>query len=207
MALNSDFDVYTEILRSKKMKLRPRNIIISLILIFILFLGIAVLLGYQSLKDSLPQRSGNIELAGIRDSVEITFDEKGIPQVWASSEEDVYFAMGWLHASDRLFQMEMTRKVSQGRLAELFGKAVLSIDIHQRTIGHSRIAEKYLAELDENSRAKLNAYTRGVNSYVKNAESLPFEFLLMRRDFDDWTVKDCLALYSFQTWFSDEVSS
>ncbi len=189
------------------MKLRPRNIILSLVLIFILFLGIAVFWGYLSLKDSLPQRTGNIEIAGIRDSVEITFDEKGIPQVWAANEDDAYFAMGWLHASDRLFQMEMTRKVSQGRLAELFGKAVLSIDLHQRTIGHSRIAEKYLAKLDESSRALLQAYTRGVNTYVKNAESLPFEFLLMRRDFEEWSVKDCLTMLSFQTWFSDFLMS
>jgi len=189
------------------MKLRARNIILIIVLVFILFLGISIFLGYQSLKDSLPPRSGSIEMAGIQDSVEITFDEMGIPQVWASNEEDAYFAMGWLHASDRLFQMEMTRKVSQGRLAELFGRAVLSIDLHQRTIGHGRIAEKYLAELDDNSRKKLEAYTRGVNSYVQNAESLPFEFLLMRKGFEDWSIKDCLTMLSFQTWFSDFLMS
>jgi len=101
-----------------------------IILFIFVLLIIGVCAGFVYLrsefKASVPQRNGTIQLQTLQAPVTITFDQMGIPQVWAHSTEDLWFAMGWLHAADRLFQMDLTRRVSQGRLAEFFGNRPVS---------------------------------------------------------------------------------
>ena len=173
----------------------------------ILLLAAAFIFIWLLIQNSLPQQEGNAQFAEIRKPVEITYDKMGIPQIWADNEHDAFFAFGYLHASDRMFQMDMTRRVAEGRLAELLGPTVLNIDIHQRTVGHYRIAEKFLPKLSAENRAKLQAYVDGINAYKHSCGALPFEYQLLRTDFEDWTIKDCLAEMSFQTWFSDFLMS
>ena len=173
----------------------------------ILLIAAAFIFAALLIHNSLPQQEGAVQLTEIQNPVEITYDKMGIPQIWAQNQYDAFFAFGYLHASDRMFQMDMTRRVAEGRLSELLGPAVLNIDIHQRTVGHCRIAEKFLPKLSAENRAKLQAYTDGVNSYKKSCEALPFEYQLLRTDFEDWTIKDCLSVMSFQTWFSDYLMS
>lgn len=187
------------------MTTKKRNLLLALAVLIIVIIA-AWIYTYILLKDSVPQRSGKIICSSLQDSVQITFDAKGIPQIWAQKEADAYFAVGYLHASDRLFQMDMTRRVAQGRLADLLGKTVFYIDLHQRTVGHSRIAKKFLDKLSVKNKARLEAYTRGVNHYVQTA-TLPFEYILLGKDFDEWSVYDCLTILSFQTWFSDFLMS
>ena len=188
------------------MSAKKRNLLIALAVIVIIIIA-AWIYTYVQFKNSLPQRSGIVTQCVIKDSVQITFDAKGVPQIWAQKETDAFFAMGYLHASDRLFQMDMTRRVAQGRLADLLGPSVFFIDFHQRTVGHDRIAEKFMDKLSPESKAVLQAYTRGVNHYLQNASSLPFEYLLLRKEFEPWSVYDCLTILSFQTWFSDYLMS
>ena len=184
---------------------KKRNLLIGLVILLILIVA-AWTYTYVLLRNSVPQRAGEIQAESLQNDVRITFDAKGIPQIWAQKETDAYFAMGYLHASDRLFQMDMTRRVAQGKLAELLGKSVFFIDLHQRTVGHKRIAQKFLAKLSPANRARLEAYSKGVNHYVQSAV-LPFEYILLRKDFDPWSVYDCLTVFSFQTWFSDYLMS
>lgn len=176
------------------------------ILLALIIIG-GFIFSYMLIKNSLPQHEGVIQFAEINNKVEITFDKMGIPQIWAQNETDAYFAMGYLHASDRMFQMDMTRRVAQGRLADLLGPTVLEIDIHQRTVGHDRIAQKFLNKLSSANKIKLQVYADGVNAYKKTCKAKPFEFQLLGQDFDDWTVYDCLSIMSFQTWFSDYLMS
>ena len=175
-------------------------------------LCLAVVLGggfyvYFWLKSSVPIREGIISTNAIDREVEITFDQMGIPQIWAVTEHDGYFALGFLHANDRLFQMDMARRMSQGRMAELLGKLALESDQRQRRIGHNRIAAAAIKNLSEANRRKLQAYTDGVNYYKISAKALPFEYLLLGKEFENWKVYDCLTLLSFQSWFSDALQN
>ncbi len=161
---------------------------------------------YAWLRSTLPPTSGTVTVAGPDARIEIDFDTMGIPQVWAASDRDAWFALGWLHAADRLFQMELLRRVADGRLSEIFGDATFASDIEHRRIGHRRMAAAAMDNLEVPARAALEAYAAGVNAYVGQA-TLPFEFRLLGAAFAPWTVEDSLAVTSFQVWYSDDLSN
>ena len=175
------------------------------LLLLVLLLGVFVY-AYAYLRSTLPPTSGTVTVAGPTAPIEIDFDTLGIPQVWAQTETDACFALGWLHAADRLFQMELLRRSADGRLSELFGEVTLPNDIAQRRIGHRRMAHAALAGLAPGDRARLEAYAAGVNAYVAQA-TLPFEFRLLGATFQPWTVEDTLAVVSFQAWYSDDLTN
>jgi len=183
------------------------RIVIKIVALLIVVVLAASAYFYYRFHQALPQQSGRIQAGQLQQTVEITYDEMDIPQIWAQNEHDAFFATGYLHASERLFQMDMTRRVSQGRLAELLGESVLNIDKYQRMVGHYRIAQKYLKNLSPQNRARLQAYADGVNYYIQKNSTLPFEFQLLGKDFKPWSVFDCLTILSFQTWFSDFLMS
>ena len=162
---------------------------------------------YFWLKNSLPVRDGTVVIGGIDKEIEITLDSMGIPQIWAETEDDGYFALGYLHASDRTFQMDLARRMAQGRMSELLGEVTLETDKRQRQIGHHRIARKAQAQLDEKNRLRLQAYANGVNAYRQTSGAPPFEYLLLGANFEEWTVHDCLALLTFQAWYSDALQN
>ena len=151
----------------------------------LLFLFIS---GYLLLRNSLAPYDGEISLKGIHHPVEITFDKMGIPQIWAETENDAYFSLGWLHASERLFQMDMTRRISQGRLSEVLGALTLQLDIESKIIGHKRMAIQQLDNLSARNRTILENYTAGINAFVANTSAMPFEFYLLGYEFEPWTV-------------------
>jgi penicillin amidase len=184
-----------------------KKVIVSIFTIFSLIVTLLFIGLYILFRASLPANSGDIEVSGINSRIEIFFDEKGIPQIWAENEEDAWFAVGWLHASDRLFQMELTRRVASGRLSELLGDLTLSFDRKQRLVGHHVIAEKDMVNLQNPTKRLLESYSAGVNQWVNQASALPFEFQLLMTDFEPWTIKDCLSIISFQTWFSDNLQN
>ncbi len=164
---------------------------------------ILILTAYLMLHASLPEREGSITLEGVRDSVKITYDRMGIPQVWAKYESDAWYTLGWLHASERLFQMEISRRAAAGRLSEMFGEETMEIDRMQRRYGHTKMAENAIKNLDMDSRIRLQAYCNGVNAWADWTNTFPFEYYILDIDFEPWTLTDCLALFSFQTWFSN----
>ncbi len=166
---------------------------------------ILLITAYLMLRASLPVRKGSITLAGVQDSVMITYDRMGIPQVWSRYEADAWFALGWLHASDRLFQMEISRRAASGRLSEMFGEETMEIDRLQRIYGHSKMADAAIRDLDMDTRIRLQAYCNGVNAWVDWINAFPFEYYFLNIDFESWTVKDCLAILSFQTWYTNEL--
>jgi len=177
-----------------------------LLILFVLFL-IGGISGYLLLTNSVAPYDGEISLNGIEHKIEITFDQKGVPHIWAENENDAYFALGWLHASERLFQMDMTRRISQGRLSEVLGDITLKMDIESRKIGHGRIVKQQIDNLGEHNKGRLQAYSSGVNSFVEETAAMPFEFYLLGYEFAPWTIYDCLTILSFQTWYSDALQN
>ncbi len=183
------------------MKKIKRVLLLLVIFIIISLTAFSVYI-YYIINKSLPQHMGVKVIDGLESKVDINFDQMGIPQIWAQSEHDAWFTVGWLHASDRLFQMDLIRRVAEGRLSELLGERTLAFDQLQRKIGHMRMAERELAQLDERSKIRLQAYVDGINSGVQSLRTLPFEYHLLRCDFETWTLKDCLSIFSYQTWYS-----
>src|SRR5687768_17394100 len=118
--------------------------------VLLLLVALAVVLGgagLRRLRSGPRTATGAIELAGLAGPVEIFRDSVGVPHVWATSEADLFFAQGWLHASDRLWQMTMFQRVARGTLSALLGERMLASDRFLRTIGMQRAAARSLAVL------------------------------------------------------------
>jgi penicillin amidase len=148
--------------------------------------------GYSYLRASLPQTSGRIQVAGLAAPVDIVRDAYGIPHISARSEADAWFGLGFVHAQDRLFQMEITRRVGEGRLSELLGKPGLRSDRFMRIMGVERGAEASLAALSPAAHAQLDAYAAGVNAFLADNPVLPPQLLLLRDTPEPWRPIDTL---------------
>ena len=152
---------------------RFRRIVVAVIVVIALAVGGYVLW----LRESLPTIEGTVVVAGIADAVEIIRDREGVPHIFAQTAEDAYFGLGYAHAQDRLWQMEMSRRIGAGRLSELVGAATLGVDKFMRVLSVYRYAERSYASLDPQSQRILDAYAAGVNAYLETRSGpLPPEF-------------------------------
>ncbi len=177
------------------------------LLVGFLFLSIAIVsMLFAGLWLSLPKLDGEVVLSGLKDKVEVASDSLGIPSIHASNRDDAMRTLGWIHARDRLFQMELIRRKSAGRLAELFGPAALPLDKRQRTYGFEQMARSILAVLPENQRHALAVYAEGVNAFLDHTLVLPPEFILLRHSPEPWREEDSLlvGIAMFQTLNSNE---
>lgn len=144
---------------------------------------------------SLPKTSGEWVVPGIEGEVEIGRDEHGIPLIRASSLDDLYFGIGFAHAQDRLWQMDFSRRVGQGRLSEVLGADALPIDRFMRVLGIYRVSDANYENLSEPAKRHLDAYARGVNAFIEsNSWPLPPEFLLLRTSPEPWRPADSIVM-------------
>src|SRR5689334_10767749 len=137
--------------------------------------------GYLWLRSSLPQTAGTISLPGLHAKVAVTRDAAGVPAIRAADDHDAAFALGYLHAQERLFQMDLQRRYAAGRLSEIVGTRSLGIDRSMRTLGVYRAAERAYERLDGPVREALDAYAEGVNAYIDGRRlALPIEYYVLR---------------------------
>lgn len=157
--------------------------IIKRILIGLLGLILVATLGlYFYLTSTKPIYSGELTLSGLTEPVEVFYDAYGIPHIYAQNETDAYYALGYVHAQDRLFQMEMIRRAASGRLSEVLGKDLLKVDKLFRTLGIHEFArthaEEFLsADTSAFQKAAL-AYQHGINEFVRTGKT-PLEFSII----------------------------
>ncbi|MGE4221337.1 MAG: penicillin acylase family protein [Alphaproteobacteria bacterium] len=150
--------------------------------------------GLLWLRQSLPQTAGTLYLDGLRGPVAIRRDADGIPHIRAGSEADASFALGFVHAQDRLWQMEAMRRYGQGRLSEIVGPATLELDRTMRILGLYRVAEGMAERLPPDLRTGMDAYAAGVNAYIAHRRGpLPPEFLLLGHRPEPWRAADSLV--------------
>jgi penicillin amidase len=145
----------------------------------------------------LPPLDGEVRLKGLSAPVDIVRDRWGIPHISARDPLDAFFAQGFCHAQDRLWQMELTRRLTAGRLAEVFGKLALDVDRFQRRVGLHRAAQQEWETADADLRDSLRAYSAGVNACLDGlvaAKKLPPEFVLARFQPEPWQPVDTLGL-------------
>ena len=168
--------------------LRYINIAIALLLLVV---AVSV---YWFAYRVLPQTSGTIS-APVAQRVTVTRDALGVPHIVAASDDDAYFAQGYVTAQDRLFQMDGLRRLAAGDLSEIAGAAALELDRDSRRLRMRRIAEQAYTSLSPQDRAPLAAYTRGVNYFLQtHAHSLPVEFTLLQYDPRPWSVVDTIMI-------------
>jgi penicillin G amidase len=150
-------------------------------------------LWYQLFRRPLPRTRGRLRAIGLSAPVEIRRDRWGVPHIRARTRRDLWFAEGFCHGQDRLWQLELYRRMASGRLSEIAGPETLRADRLMRALGLRRIAEREAAELDAAVRGELDAYCAGVNSAAEAAKAPPVELQLLRREFDAWRPADMLA--------------
>lgn len=162
-----------------------------------LLVGVVLLLGVATWMATRPwpQTSGTLAVAGLTDTVRIVRDASGVPQIYAQNEHDLFFAQGYVHAQERLWQMDYYRRLGSGRFSEILGARLFPTDRYLRTIGLRRHAERALAEVDAETLAILEDYCDGVNAYIEShRNNLPIEYALVGAPTPDpWTPLDVLT--------------
>ncbi|WP_298482446.1 penicillin acylase family protein [uncultured Chloroflexus sp.] len=166
--------------------------------------------GYLWLRRSLPQTTGEIQVRGIGGPVTIVRDSDGVAHISGTTETDVAFGLGFVHAQERLWQMEVQRRIGHARLSEVFGETTLRTDKFLRTLGVARAARSTLAKFDNETLAILEAYAAGVNAFLATNPVLPPEFLILGVQPEPWQPIDSLVWAKMMAWdlggnWSDEV--
>lgn len=158
-------------------------------------------------RKSFPQTSGTIDVPGLRSEVTVVRDARGVPQIYADSADDLFFAQGYVQAQDRFFQMDVRRHLAAGRLSEMFGEDTLQTDKVVRTLGWHQIAEREVADLDPRTTRYLNAFSAGVNAYVgdRSPSELSLEYALLGLggvdyEVEKWTPEDSVAWLKAMAW-------
>lgn len=177
------------------MKLLKRILLALLILIVI-----AGTAGYFYLQNLKPDYNANLQLPGLSAEVEVLYDNYAIPHIYAQNEEDLFYAFGYVHAQDRLFQMEMLRRLADGRLAELFGDKALASDKFFRMLSFREQAKLTLAEVYKDPNAPFvkaaKAYLKGINQYIKTGKT-PIEYTIAGIPKTDFTMEDMEIIVGF----------
>ena len=143
---------------------------------------------------SFPPAEGRLEVRGTDDRIEIVRDRWGVPHVLASTPADAFFGHGFVHAQDRLFQMEGARRTAAGRLSEIAGPSTLASDRLVRRVGLNRAARADAEQIAGSDRQLLEAYARGVNEGVRLLPALPPEFALLGDQVEPWSIEDTMLV-------------
>lgn len=173
-----------------------RSLTVVAVLILALLLGLG---GYLYSKQ--PVRQGQVELSGLQGSATVRYDERGVPHIRAENETDLYRTLGYVHAQDRLFQMEVLRRLSRGELAEVLGPKLLDTDKLFRSLRIRERADCYVAGLDRQSPAwqALQAYLDGINQY-QDSHPRPMEFDILGIQKRPFTAEDTVSVAGFMAY-------
>lgn len=171
----------------------------AVVAIVLLIVGAA----WGALRGSLPQLDGTVQVreGGPNGSVTIERDGDGIPTVRGTTVEDVAYGLGYAHAQDRLFQMDLSRRLAAGELAALLGPRVLEQDRSARAFRLRAVARQVVADATPAQRAWLEAYARGVNAGAESLDVRPWEYILLRSGVEPWRAEDSVLVVHSMWWF------
>jgi len=149
-------------------------------------------------------RNATVAIPGLEGTVDVRYDDRGVPHIFATTEEDAYRALGYVVARDRLFQLDIQTRAASGRLTELVGARALELDETPRLLGMPRAAEQKLAAVDPNSEARriLDAYAAGVNAYIDSLKprDYPIEYKLLNARPERWHSINSIHLLNRMGW-------
>ncbi len=173
--------------------------VIAVIIVAILLAGAIIVPSLR--KSGLPELSGEKNIAGLTADVRVIRDERGVPHIYASNEHDLYFMTGYITAQERLWQMDMVRHATQGRLSELFKRDMFDTDYFLRALGMPEKSRLVLENEDPEILAGLQAYADGVNAWIgETGKKLPPEFRILGYEPEPWTMVDITNIIGFIGW-------
>jgi len=162
---------------------------------------VAACVAYYLATKSFPTTTGTVHVAGLQAEVQVYRDGYGVPHIFAASDHDGYFTVGYVHAQERLWQMELVRRAGMGRLSEILGESALPADKMFRTLGLWRLAQRNAQLLDPQVRASLQAYADGVNAFIESHKgSYPVEFDMLGFEPQPWTIEHSLVISRLMAW-------
>jgi penicillin G amidase len=172
------------------------------LLVMIVIMAVAALFFIRNLAHrALPDYNKELSLHGLHAPVEVYRDSFAIPHVYAKNEHDLYLAVGYLLAEDRLWQMDMLRRVTEGRLSEIFGPGFVDTDLLLRALRFSEKSEKILTRTDPGNLEAMNAFAEGINQYIKQNEGrLPPEFGILGYKPEFWRPVHSLNMIGYMAW-------
>ncbi|HTU60555.1 MAG TPA: penicillin acylase family protein, partial [Polyangiales bacterium] len=175
---------------------RLRRFFTALVVLAILAAGLTIVAAFWArhvMRASLPVIDGTISVEGLSAPVTVTRNAQGVPSIHASTEDDLFFAQGYVTAQDRLWQMDTLRRHAAGELAEILGPGLVQHDKIQRYLQLRAAADRAAASLPADQRRQLEAYARGVNAFIdSHRNNLPLEFHLLHYTPRPWTPRDSL---------------
>ncbi len=173
----------------------------TILKVLAVFLIVALVSGYLFKNSLKPTYEGELKLASLQDKVEVFYDDYGIPHIYAQSELDARRALGYVHAQDRLWQMEVIRRLAAGRLSELFGQKLVRTDKFFSGLGIEEASEETIAALNKNSEAYqlAMAYLDGINQFIEKGAT-PVEFYLLSIEKEKYTLKDMYNVFGYMSF-------
>ncbi|MFJ4977474.1 penicillin acylase family protein [Streptomyces coeruleorubidus] len=186
---------------------KARLIVLVLVLALIGGVAFGAYWSISTVRASFPQTKGTLTLKGLSGPVEVKRDDHGIPQIYASSDADLFMAQGFVQAQDRFYEMDVRRHMAAGRLSEMFGKSQVDNDEFLRTLGWERVAkQEYDTKLSAATKKYLQAYAEGVNAYLQGKDgkdiSLEYAALGFTNDYkpQKWTPVDSVSWLKAMAW-------
>jgi len=171
------------------------------VLILLVLITFSIVGVYGYLRSTLPDYDVEIVVPGLTNKVEIIRDSYGMPHIYAQTDEDAVFALGYCMAQDRLFHMDLVRRAGRGRLAEILGKSVVSVDKLFRTITAGRSIDEIAKEFPPEIKSAGKAYAAGINYYLENRKGpLPIEFTILGYKPEPWKFEDGVAAHYYMAW-------
>jgi penicillin amidase len=163
---------------------------------------VAAIAGYWYVRQSLPAFNGQLRVSGITAAIDIVRDSDAIPHIFASSKNDAMFGLGYVHAQDRLWQMELQRRIGHGRLSEIFGAVTIPQDRFLRTVGFGRAARAAWDRMPAPWKDQVGAYVAGINAFIAghHGRQLPPEFSVFRFEPQPWTGPDVVVWQKMLAW-------
>jgi penicillin amidase len=186
---------------------KARLVVVVLVLAIIGGIAYGSYWSVSTVRASFPQTKGSITLQGLSGPVDVKRDGYGIPQIYADTPEDLFMAQGYVQAQDRFYEMDVRRHMTAGRLSEMFGKSQVKNDEFLRTLGWDRVAQQeYDKKLSASTKKYLQAYSQGVNAYLKGKDakdiSLEYAALGFTNDYKprSWTPVDSVSWLKAMAW-------
>jgi penicillin G amidase len=178
-----------------------KSLLRFLLFIFIFLSGLAAIGIYWTFFKPLPNYSATLYMNGLEQPVDVHWDPYGVPYLYASNDNDLYFSIGYIHAQERLWQMTLSQLSAEGRFSEFLGEELIDLDIYQRTLGFWETAKQIEAEAPDELITALQKYSDGINHFIRtHKKSLPIEFALMDMEPIEWTVTHSIAITRLMAW-------
>jgi len=181
--------------------MKKRTKVLYSILTLIVLIAIGAFIFINNLKNSaLPDYQAEIELYGLIDKVEVIRDDNAVPHIYAKNESDLYKVTGYVLAQDRLWQMDLLRRVTQGRLSEIFGEDMIDSDILLRSLRMTEKSEYVMETSPKEVISALESFVDGINQYIDQNNQLPFEFRVLGYKPEKWKKEDITGLIGYMSW-------